>query len=209
MVKKTGHVGQKPVDVRAKKAKGKPYGRQAVWEALRQHGRGEAWVSLDRMVVECQQNRRTIKDYLDALTLAGFAESRVEGEFVRRKFYRLIKDVGHQAPRVNKEGKMVVTARDHMWRCMKMLDHFNPDDLAAASTTEDCTVVSTDANKYCLSLHKAGYLLVVQTATTQRKAVYKLRNSMKTGPHAPMIQRTKVVFDPNLQRVMWHEDMEP
>lgn len=198
--------GQKPVDEQAKKAKGKSYGRQAVWETLRNHGSGNIWVGLTLIADICQQNRRTIKDYLDALVLAGFAESCTPA---RHKFYRLLKDVGQHAPRVNKQGKLVTTGRDNLWRSMKMLSSFDADTLAAASTTDDCVVSAVDAGKYCQHLHKAGYLMVVQTATYQNKAVYKLLPSMKTGPHAPMIQRTKCVFDPNLNKIMWHEDIEP
>lgn len=211
----SNYPGQKPVDVQAKKAKGKPYGRQAVWEALRQHGVSGDWTSLSTLALAVRQNKRTVDDYCKALCAGGYAEgkkirAKIEGHHnTTHNVYRLIRDTGVHAPRLNARGEAVITARDHMWRCMKMLDHFGPDELAVVSSTEDCMVAAADANKYCQCLHKAGYLLVIQPATTQCKAEYKLRASMKTGPHAPMIQRTKVVFDPNLQRIMWHEDLEP
>ena len=121
----------------------------------------------------------------------------------------LIHNSGHLAPRVNKEGKVIVTARDNMWRTMKMLESFNAESLARHATTENCPVSTVDAKSYVGHLARAGYLQIVCASKPGTKALYTLKPAMRTGPHAPMVQRTKVVFDPNLQRIVWHEGIEP
>ena len=53
-----------------------------------------------------------------------------------------------------------------------------------------------EAAEYCRYLHMAGYL-------TKRGGAYQMHATAFTGPHAPMIQRTRRVWDPNRNEVRW------
>lgn len=203
-------MAQKPVNIVASEFNGKPYGRRAIWLAFRELS-GKGPVTLRELDLKTGINEKTIHTYLESLVKGGYAE---KSRFVRGEWttYRLIRDVGVEHPRLNRNGEPVVTSRDGMWRSMKMLPVFTAKDLALTASTSHCKVSEVDAKDYCGHLHAAGYLAVVQEGDRSGKngkTVYKLIPSMRTGPLAPMVQRTKVVFDPNINKVMSHEDMEP
>ena len=180
-----------------------------MWEAMREKTtftvRDIAWAS--------GREKTTVRDYLKLLIKGGIiVETDPVPPIGRRtptKQYRLLKDIGHEAPRLNPDGTARVMARDQMWRSMKMLSSFNYVDLALASSTDVCSISEADAKDYCKHLFAAGYLQLVAPATPTSKAVYKLFPSRNTGPIAPMVQRTKVVFDPNLNQVMWFDELNP
>lgn len=167
-------------------------------------------MDLSTLAIKTRIKRATIRTYMESLVAGGYAERcvtrRPKGTLVA---YRLIRDVGVEHPRLNQQGEEIITSRDCMWRSMKMLSTFTAADLALTASTSRCQVSPVDAANYCKHLHAAGYLALVREGGPHGKAVYKLLPTMRTGPHAPMVQRTKLVFDPNLNRVMWHEELEP
>lgn len=205
-------MARKPVDQECAERKGKSYGRQAMWETMRAKGE----FTLACVVKASQREKSSVREYFKRLMAAGIIE---EAGTVpspinpcpryQHKLYRLTRDTGHLAPRLSPDGTLLIESRDQMWRSMKMLSSFTAVDLATAASTEECIVSPADAKDYCKHLLKAGYLVVLQQATPRSKAVYKLLPSMNTGPYAPKVQRTKLVFDPNRQKVMWHEEIEP
>ena len=201
------HPGQKPINVRAAEAGGKPYGRRAIWLCFRELSE-KGPVTLRDLTLKTEINRGTIRTYMESLVAGGYAE---KSPYVRCEWtaYRLIRDVGVEHPRLNRKGEAIVTSRDTMWRSMKMLPMFTAHDLALTATTSRCTVSPTDAIDYCKHLHAAGYLAVVREGGKEGRSVYRLLPGMRTGPLAPMVQRSKVVFDPNLNSVVWNEDIEP
>lgn len=197
--------GQKPIDVRAAEAAGKPYGRRAIWLHFRELAENGPVIIAD-LVIRTRISRRTIRDYMESLVKGGFAGKTLENG---KAFYELIRDTGFEHPRLNGKGEKIINKRDRMWMQMKILGTFSSRELAFASSNAACVVSPEDAKDYCSRLHQAGYLQVMTDATHNSQAVYRLIPGMRTGPLAPMVQRTKVVFDPNLNRVMWHEVMEP
>lgn len=203
-----------PIHIQA--ASGKPYGRQAMWNAIRSM---RVFTAKD---IAHASNRKpdTVREYFKRLMQAGIIQAgdkivtgKVNNPFQALQFqaqqYILVQDIGHEAPRLNPDGSPLVEARDHMWRTMKMLQSFTYFDLATAASTEDCPVNPRDAQDYCGDLLRAGYLVCLRNSTPNSKALYRLLPRMNTGPHAPKVQRTKCVFDPNLNKIMWHEDIEP
>jgi hypothetical protein len=206
-------MGQKPVSVRAAEAGGKPYGRRAIWLCFRELS-DKGPVTLLDLALKTRINRGTIRTYMESLVAGGYAE---KSHFVRGEWtaYRLIRDVGIEHPRLNKKGETIVTSRESMWRSMKMLSTFTARDLALTATTSRRAVAPVDAADYCKHLLAAGYLALVSDGGKDGKgarplrAVYMLLPGMRTGPLAPMVQRAKVVFDPNINKVMWNEEIEP
>ena len=156
----------------------------------------------------------TIRTYVCGLTRAGFIKhdgkttargvTHVANQFASPR-YRLVQDTGVDAPRVRKNGEIVTQglAREQMWRTMRVLREFDARELAIVASTETVLVDRDDARKYCYALRVAGYLLAV--APGGRPERYRLVRN--TGPKAPMLQRVRQVFDPNLRRVVWPKDV--
>jgi Mn-dependent DtxR family transcriptional regulator len=174
--------------------------RDGMWKIIRQLGEFTLTDIYDRTVL----NRTSIGNYVRGLAKAGYVEE-IPGEnaAVRpggspAKRWRLIKDVGLDAPRVRKDGAPVVQGQGNinMWQTMKILKVFSAMELAVNSRTETCFVKESTAASYCKHLHKAGYL-------KKEGKRYRFIKSKNTGKNPPMIQRTKQVWDPNLEKVMW------
>ena len=203
MIQPKGKTGRKPADQVA--AAPKPQGRQAAWDAMRRLTAARGIFTGRDAVLESDVNRHTLHTYLTGLQAAGFVELVAHADGGSAAIYRVTTDQV-EAPRVRKDGAAVTqgVATDHMWRAMKMLKAFTPGDLALAASTEKVTVTVAAAKAYCHHLYVAGYLAQVQPVkAAKRQARYRLHAHRNTGPKAPMVQRVKRVFDPNLGRVMW------
>jgi hypothetical protein len=148
---------------------------------------------------------RAIQNYAQRLVKAGYLSMQPASGPGQPNLYKVIRK-SLEAPRLRPDGSVVVAGqkRDHMWRTMKMLRDFAAADLAISASTEGVKVVEADASEYIRALHRAGYLVQVKppkTAVSQGR--YRLLASKNTGPRAPMVQRVKQVFDPNLREVVW------
>lgn len=186
--------------------------RQRVWEAIR------AWAEREDGFTTTDLSRASkvavslISEYLKALVAGGFLrrEDRPRSGAAHR--YWMVKDVGLEAPRLRRDGSEVTQGRgnESMWNAMRhFLPTFDFRELAAYASTPDHPVFPETAKAYIGALHAAGYLDEVAPAKLGSRPIaarYALRHEMKTGPRAPMVQRTKVVFDPNQGRVVWHEE---
>ena len=86
--------------------------------------------------------------------------------------------------------------RENLWQVMRILRRFTPRELAVSARTPECMVGVAEAAEYCRYLHLAGYL-------TRRGGLYQMHATSFTGPRAPMIQRTRRVWDPNRNEVRW------
>lgn len=190
--------------------------RQRMWEAIRKfNAKGKVFTQADierAATVEAS----AVKDYFKVLVLADFItvfDQKRIGKVCVRNTYQLAKDNGIEAPRIDKKGKVATegTCNERMWGTMRRLfvgKEFNYRELAAFATTPTNVCSETNAKSYVLSLHRAGYLECVAQAKPGNGATparFTLIKGMDTGPRAPMIQRTKTVFDANLGKVIWQE----
>jgi len=189
--------------------------RQRIWEAIRANRDHFTQRELAEVVGGMEG---AIEDYIKSLLAGKFitviAEEAV-GRLAKRRTYRLVRDNGVEAPRVNKRGELVTQGRgtEAMWGTMRRMFSrpscdFNFRELAGFSSTASHAVLEETAKAYVLCLAAAGYLQETKPAVAGRSAVparYYLK--LDTGPRAPMIQRTRQVFDPNpkYNRVMWIE----
>jgi len=186
--------------------------RDAIWSAIRKLQ--EFGISdIENLT---RVNHGTIETYLLGLTRADYLErtahqtrAQGDGKFQRSR-WRLINDVGVDAPRVTRHGKRVTQgqARENMWRTMRIIGEFNARELAIQSSTEDVAVKASDAKDYVRHLHLAGYLKLTAESKPGNKpgtgtlARYRFIAACYTGPRPPMVQSVKQVFDPNLGKVM-------
>ncbi|SJN08993.1 Phage protein [Halomonas citrativorans] len=197
-------------------AKGKPVltaqglkgDRQAMWEAIRHfHTQGQAFCIHDiweQIAIGVSHNR--VRDYFTGLRKAGFIECDSSPKGGSR-YYKLIKDVGVEAPRVRRDGTTPPPqGREQMWRTLKIIGECTAAELAQAATTPEVPVSHETTIEYLRLLTYAGYVTITRPATSGTGAVnarYRLNVSRWTGPMAPMIRRTKELYDPNTGEVVY------
>lgn len=181
-----------------------PSPRERLWQTMRE--RKEC--TLLQLVCSTGVEKRTVQSYLQGLVKAGFIEHRV---LDREGYYRLTREQA-EAPRVDRDGKLVTqgAGREALWRTMKILREFTCRELVAHASTERHRVAEDEALTYVRFLKLAGYLKLMQAerrGRSPRQARYAFVPARNTGPRPPMIQRIKQVYDPNLGRVVWAQEV--
>jgi hypothetical protein len=186
-----------------------PYGRDAIWAAIRTlHKRnGDAGFTRRDIYTVCEfeVNRGTIQTYTDGLLNAGIIATDEPGQKFQSTVYRLVKDVGAEAPRVRKDGTEVTQGlgTEAMWRTMKTMAAFTSGELALAASTSKAHINEASAKDYLKFIRRAGYIRLVSKGEPGKPARYAFIRSRDPGPKPPQIQRVKQVFDPNSNTVVW------
>ena len=151
-------------------------GRQDMWMAIK--------ASPDRILVTDIVARTGVN--LDVISApVGHAAS-----------WTLVRDIGHHAPRVRRDGSPVtlgeVTAQ--IWLAMCGLKDFDFRDLMQNASIE---IPEATARDYCKRLLAAGYLRVLTKADPHQGRIARYRLIRSSGPRAPQVQRVRQVYDPN------------
>jgi hypothetical protein len=156
----------------------------------------------------------TVRTYLASLAKGGFIERENPSTVIGTEaFWRLVKDNGVEAPRLDRQGRPVThgLGTEQMWRTMQMSGEFDYSSLAALASTPEVPVKPQTAQTYIGHLHKAGYLIQLRGPKVMGRgrptlpARYRINPAKVSGPRPPMIQRSKAVYDPNLDKVVWEE----
>lgn len=187
--------------------------RQRIWEAIR--ARQQDLSAAELASVSGVDNATTIS-YLRALEKGGYlhAHSPASRNGTGKR-YRLLRDNGVEAPRLNKNGQPVSqgSGNETLWRTMRILGQFNSRELIQHAASAGIHIADDSANIYLRTLYRAGYLQLLEASrplgvgkgkTLNR---YRLLPGKYTGPRPPLIQRSTCVYDPNLARVVWQEDI--
>lgn len=181
--------------------------RDRMWAAIRGFGSaGGVWFSVAEIMVLSDQRADTVLTYMVGLGKAGYIADAMEARtlplLARRELrrYRLVRDVGVEAPRVTADGKPVTQGigRDQMWRAMRVLKTFDWRELVLAASTERHPVAKDEAKTYLKFLARAGYLVVTRAARGGAAAArYRFVRARDTGPRAPLVTADKSVMDGN------------
>lgn len=181
-----------------------PTDRERVWSTIREFARsGQVFTSLD-LSLKTRLSRRdsALGEYLTGLERAGFIQvvsGKKRGTF---NVYELIRDVGVEAPRVNKAGGLLPpSGRTRMWKNMRILGTFSARELASASSLDGAPVAVSEAEYYCNWLCRGGYLRSNGGAASASRR-WTFLAGMNTGPKAPQILRVKKLYDPNRDAVV-------
>ena len=188
--------------------------RDRIWAAIRIFGAslGNPWFSVAEIMVLSGQRADTVLSYLAGLDKAGFVELVLELHVQKSankcrvlKHFRLKRDVGVEAPRVNADGKPVTQGigREQLWRAMRILKTFECGALAAAASTEAHPVAVEEAKHYVKFLTRAGYLRQIEPSRGPLAALYSFLRARDTGPRAPLIARDKCVMDGNTGQIVF------
>lgn len=141
-----------------------------------------------------------VTDYLEALEKAGLAVKCAEqgnsaAGFVSSSWRLTVN--WPAAPRINKAGSVVTQGLGvlAMWRAARIRKQFRPSELAADASVGAVKVTLATAKQYCLALERSGHFAFVAKGKGGIESVYRIARD--TGPHAPAVTRSKVVFDRN------------
>jgi len=176
-------------------------GRDAIWAAIR--SQGERTFSAPDLVALTRANNKTVRDYCKGLTAAGYLAQQPE-EPGQPFFWRLVRDIGQEAPRVRADGTPVTQGNvtEQLWRGMSILKEFSYPDLIE---TASISIPVETAKSYCRMLLATGYLRVLRRADPSKAQVARYRLIRNNGPKPPQIQRVKQVYDPNSREVFVQE----
>lgn len=151
-------------------------------------------------------NAKTIQSYLERLHRGGYLTK--ETVFIqgnqRQVTWSLVRDCGSEAPRLTKTGQPSKqgVVRDQMWRTIKIIGEFNYIELAAAASQEETPVPTSTSRTYIRHLFHAGYLFQTRASKPGTPARYRKVPRRCEGPKAPMVLRSKQVFDPNHMQIV-------
>ncbi|MEM1284923.1 MAG: hypothetical protein AAGH43_06015 [Pseudomonadota bacterium] len=186
------------------KANGRPIlrGQAFMWSVVRQFGIGGLFTAND---VENSCNHRhegSAQDFIRRLVAADIAAFDHHRPHYRggcpQKVYRL-KKAPRTLPPINRTGE---APRQHvgqqfMWNQLRIGGTWTARDLAKFSSTDEHQIEVSSAQTYLHHLNRAGYLITVEKGKGPKPARYRLDPAKNTGVTAPMVLRSKVVFDPN------------
>lgn len=181
--------------------------RQRVWEAIRLlHKRDEPFTELDIWAktdnVYGDIEKTLVREYRRSLLAAGILAEVKKAQGRISPTYRLVTDEGIDAPRVSRDGKRITggLAQEQMWRTLRILKgDTNARELAAHASTPAIVVAVSTAINYLYNLHQSGFLTPTEKLPSKANTLarYRLTPSHNTGPRAPMVCRTRVIYDPN------------
>jgi hypothetical protein len=186
-------------------------GHDHYWQVMRDLGKGNAEFTLAEVAGRSNDPRdKSIGDFIHRLIKAEivevsrtFQDATARGGSVKHNVYRLLSRPT-KTPIINRDGSVGTQGAKNanMWTAMRCLSQFTKHDLAIAAATDDLPISVHSAATYIHHLLKAGYLLIMRPSRSRNPAVWRLKPSMNTGPEAPRILKTKVVYDVNKGQVM-------
>jgi hypothetical protein len=123
-------------------------GRDAVWTVIRDLSGGAAGLpfTVRDVARRIQAGRDLIRDYLAGLVTAGIVERVSPPALQKGAIYRLVRDIGVEAPRLTPAGTIddAPTDQERMWQAMKAMPSFVVADIQVIRSRANCV-----AGKYC------------------------------------------------------------
>lgn len=181
--------------------------RQRMWEAIRARRSG---FSLIDIAAVADLEIDAVEAYVTALKrgqwLVQINDANGVGE---PKRYELARDNGIEAPRVNQQGKLITMglAQEQMWRTMRLIGEFDCHQLSAQASTPQVFVSIVAARDYISNLAHAGYVRRVSGGRGGVLTRWIFDSSRYSGPRPPMVQRTKSIYDPNIGKIVWQQEV--
>lgn len=183
--------------------------RQRMWETIRELARNGAEFTTYTVARRSDEEDEAARSYLLSLAKAGIVEKvAVKG---RDGTWKLLKDEGAEAPRVNKRGKRLPPeAVECIWRALRILGELTAAEAASQAVAGGAPISENGARIYLQGLALAGYT-VRAGGTPGIPASYRLLPGRYSGPLHPIYQRSSYeqVYDPNLDTVVWAKGAQP
>lgn len=179
-----------------------PNGPDGYWTLLRfLDSRGGFTVADAARRLPDDNSKSALAAYVGSLVKAGYVAAHNAGG-------GLLRIAKHQPepPRLTAAGKprAKATRQQIIWDAIKMMVHFSVTDLIVA-TGPQRAMPREPIERYLEALTSAGYLI---SREQDGRTLYRLKQSMWTGPAAPQVLRANFVWDANLCRVMGQPTFE-
>jgi len=171
-------------------------GHDHYWSVIRRLGTDGATFTAAAVSMDCQPGvEADIRDFIRRLCRAGIARRNEAGlvELLQRP---------SNTPRLARDGSENPQwrGRQQMWNVMRRsVGGIATKQLAIDATTDDVAVSEGAAKSYCQALHAAGLLIIVPKS---RPAIYRLTGSANTGPKAPKVLASQLIYDENLAAIV-------
>ena len=181
--------------------------RQRMWEIMRDKQFKERFSGV-QVIHRANVDEDTYYTYIQCLLAGGYLEQLEESGRRRQRVFRLIKDCGLEAPRLDRKGNPTKSGRgiEAVWRTLRMMGELDAGILYSHVNAAGIDLAISTIKSYITALKRAGYLVVTRPSTPNRMERFCLKVGMNTGPRPPQVQRVKTVYDPNLNKVMFAED---
>ncbi len=203
--KQTKKQGRKPIQLEL--VGGKPT-RQRIWEQIRKHRLGFQIATVSE---HSSTSLEATKKYIQCLEKGGFILKVSDAPFEKAE-YQLLKDNGIESPKINSDGELITMglAQEAMWRCLRIRKEIDAWGIYHQVEATGIVITMDNVRRYLRMLKRAGYLRVVSPAIPHKKKteILALIGAMNTGPRPPQVQRVGIVYDPNLNKVMYADDPE-
>ena len=192
---------------------GKPIyrGHDHYWSVIRDLGKNDSFFAVREVALRSNdRDNQSISDFVKRLAKAAYIEvidtEKVpidRGGYCTQYVYRLLKRPA-ATPIINRDGSHGTQGlrNQQMWNAMRLLAQFDKHELGVAATIPDIEVSSVTAGSYAKRLAGAGYLQILRPGGAAVPRIWRLKPSMNTGPKAPRILATKVVWDQNRSEII-------
>ncbi len=192
--------------LRHDKAKRILRGAQHYWDTIMSRHRAGEPFSIRMIDAASNANLAATREFVTRLHKAGILEVVEPAASTIDTLFRptVIQSV---APRVRRDGVVIESQPGTrcMWNLMRSpmaRSGFTYRDLVHWGSTDETRIKPGSAKAYIGALAVAGYLICLDRGRPGTPATWRLDPRHNTGPEAPMILRTKLVFDPNKREVV-------
>lgn len=151
---------------------------------------------------KCRDNyKRDVKLFISLLKEAGYISQVAipkQGDPVQYRILRRPIDT----PVLSRSGETKSgLVQQNLWNtmCYPLKNGFKVGDLRMMASTEDVPITLFTAKSYVKTLNKAGMFIVKGKGVA---TIYRLKPSAMTGPKAPKILRSKIVYDANTETII-------
>jgi len=198
--------------LRLKIGKSRPVrrGHDYYWKVIRDlteiHSRDVFTIS--EILDKCTRMKRPdVNCFLRLLVKAGIAE-KVEHQDPDARLYFRLKTRPIATPVLSRSGKTTSgQGQTNMWNtmCHLLKSGFSVRELCIHAATADVPITHSTAKSYVVALNRAGMLIVRGKGVATS---YRLKPSANTGPKAPKILRSKMVYDANTETIVGDVEAE-
>lgn len=200
------------LSLKAQKGKTVLRGNDHFWSIVMERHRAAQTFSIADIIDASNDHEPTIRDFVRRMEKAGAIKLVMLADKARDSRY-MPTVVQSRAPRARRDGTIIESQPGTrcMWNLMRGptgRSGFTYQDLINWGATDETKISAATARSYITMLFKAGYLIKLDAGKPGTAATWRLNPGMNTGPQAPMILRTKLVYDPNRGEVFGPAEAE-
>lgn len=172
------------------------------WSVVMEYAMREETFTARDIIGQSNASSNDVRGFLRRLSLAGYIDVAGQDPLT----YRVMKPQA-ATPRVRSDGSVIggVSRNQAMWNLMRGpvgRSGFTANDLAMLASTDEVSISQDCAARYIKRLDDAGYLVLRQKGARRRLPVWALLADMISGPEAPKVLKSRMVYDPNRAEVM-------